>query len=96
MARPEPTVVLTWKDPDSYKALQICEAECFSYFAVLYEGKPFQLRKIVNTELDTPGNNGNRKYPRTVFSNSGHAFNLAKKLNEYFATTKFTVARMYV
>lgn len=96
MARPEPTVIVKWEDPDSYKALEICEAEGFSYFAVLYEGKPFLLRKIVNTEMDLPGNNGNRKYPKTVFPSSGHAFNLAKKLNEYFGTTKFTVARMYL
>lgn len=93
MARPEPTVIVTWEDPESFSALEICEAEGFSYFAVLYEGKAFNLRKITNTEVNLPGN---RKYPKTVFANSGHAFGLAKKLNERFNTTKFTVAQLHL
>ena len=93
MARPEPTVIVTWDDPESFQKIEVCEAEGFSYFAVLYDGKPFLLRKIINSEVDLPGN---RKYPKTVFPSSGHAYGLAKKLNERFNTTKFTVTRLYL
>ncbi len=34
------------------------------------------------------------KYKKVSFSNSGHAINLAKKLNTLFKTDKFTVVLM--
>ena len=34
------------------------------------------------------------KYKKVSFSNSGHAINLAKKLNSLFKTDKFTVVLM--
>ena len=91
MARPTPHIILEWQDPDSYGALQICEPEAQCYFAVLYKDKPFQLRKVANTEVV---GTGNFKYPKTVFANSGHAINLAERLNKLFNTSDFTVHKM--
>lgn len=91
MARPKPKVLLEWEDPDSYSGIDVCESEGFSYFAVLYQEKPFQLRRHLNVEVQAPGNT---KYPKTVFANAGHAFNLADRLNKYFNTTDFTVHRL--
>jgi hypothetical protein len=91
MARPKPTIVLHWEDSQSYAGIDICEAEGFSYFAVLYKNRPFQLRKHLNVEVTQPGN---IKYPKTVFANAGHAFNLADRLNEKFCTTDFTVHQL--
>jgi hypothetical protein len=34
------------------------------------------------------------RYRKTSFPNSGHAINLAKKLNQQFHTDKFTVVLM--
>jgi len=48
-------------------------------WAVFYDNKPIN-----------PG----PKYKKVSFSNSGHAINLAKKLNTLFKTDKFTVVLM--
>jgi len=91
MARPNPPILLKWEDTESYKWLEICDCEGFSYFAVLYQGRPFHLRTHLNSDIRAPGNT---KYPKTVYANSGHAFRLAEKLNEMFNTTDFTVHRL--
>ena len=91
MARPKPTVILKWEDPDGYGGIEICESDGLAYFGVLYRGQPVHLRHFLNTEVVAPGN---IKYPKTVFANSAHAFNLADKLNRIFQTTDFTVCRM--
>jgi len=84
MSRPKPKVLLDYTDPKTYKAEQILEAEAI--YAVFYEGKPINLRSI-NSLLNYPG----PKYKKVSFSNPGHAFNLAEKLNKLFKTDKFKV-----
>lgn len=84
MSRPKPTVILEYTDPKSYKSEQVLKAEAI--YAVFYEGQPVNLRTL-NILLDYPG----PKYKKVAFSNPGHAFNLAEKLNKLFKTAKFEV-----
>jgi len=84
MSRPKPSVLLNHIDPKTYKAEQVLRADAI--FAVFYEGKPMNLRSL-HTLLDYPG----PKYKKCSFSNPGHAFNLAEKLNKLFKTDKFAV-----
>lgn len=84
MSRPKPQVLLDYTDPKTYKSEQILSAD--GIYAVFYDGKPINLRSL-NKLLDYPG----PKYRRVAFSNSGHAYNLAEKLNQLFKTDKFAV-----
>jgi hypothetical protein len=84
MSRPKPRVLLDYTDPKTFKAEQVLEAEAI--YAVFYEGKPINLRSI-NSLVNYPG----PKYKKVSFSNPGHAFNLAEKLNKLFKTDKFKV-----
>jgi len=84
MSRPKPKILLDYTDPKTYKAEQVLEAEAI--YAVFYEGKPINLRSI-NSLVNYPG----PKYKKVSFSNPGHAFNLAEKLNKLFKTDKFKV-----
>jgi hypothetical protein len=84
VSRPKPSVILDYTDPKSYKAEQVLKADAI--YAVFYEGNPINLRSL-NTLLDYPG----PKYKKVSFSNPGHAFNLAEKLNKLFKTTDFEV-----
>lgn len=88
MARPKPSVVLQWTDPKTYKAEEVLKA--FAIYAVFYDGKPINLRSIPNRLTDETS----PKYKKVSFSNSGHAFNLAEKLNHMFKTTKFQVVKL--
>jgi len=60
-------------------------------WAVFYQNKPFNL-KSSNALTSYPG----PKYKKTSFSNPGHAFNLAKKLNQMFKTKDFAVVKLTV
>lgn len=84
MSRPKPTIILDYTDPKSYKAEQVLKADAI--YAVFYAGEPINLRSL-NVLLDYPG----PKYKKVSFSNPGHAFNLADKLNKLFKTDKFEV-----
>lgn len=84
MSRPKPKIILDFTDPRTYKAEQVLEAEAI--YAVFYDGKPINLRSI-NSLVNYPG----PKYKKVSFSNPGHAFNLAEKLNKLFKTDKFKV-----
>jgi hypothetical protein len=84
MSRPKPKVLLDYTDPKTYKAEQVLEAEAI--YAVFHEGKPINLRNI-NSLVNYPG----PKYKKVSFSNPGHAFNLADKLNKMFKTDRFKV-----
>jgi hypothetical protein len=84
MSRPKPKILLDYTDPKTYKAEQVLEAEAI--YAVFYDGKPINLRSI-NSLINYPG----PKYKKVSFSNPGHAFNLAEKLNKLFKTDKFKV-----
>jgi len=87
MARPKPTIILENVNPKNYKAEQILEAEAI--YAVFYQGKPINLRTLSHL-VSYPG----PKYKKVSFSNSGHAFNLAERLNKLFKTEDFSVYKL--
>ena len=86
MARPKPTIILEQVD-QSYNSEQILKAEAI--YAVYYEDAPINLRTM-NTLVNYPG----PKYKKVSFSNSGHAFNLADRLNKKFNSALFSVVRL--
>ena len=86
MARPKPNIILESVDKN-YNSEQILEAGAI--FAVYHENKPINLRTL-NTLVNYPG----PKYKKVSFSNSGHAFNLADRLNDKFNTDQFTVVKL--
>jgi hypothetical protein len=71
----------------TYKTEQVLEAEAI--WAVFYKDKPINLKtgSIVAQQLGP-------KYKKISFSNSGHAYNLAEKLNKMFDTTDFSVYKL--
>jgi len=87
MSRPKPQILLEWTNPKTYKSEQILKAD--GIYAVFYDGSPINFRAI-NSLQDYPG----PKYKKSSFSNAGHAFNLAEKLNKMFKTTKFEVVKL--
>jgi|TARA_R110000796_G_scaffold60266_1_gene139264 hypothetical protein len=86
MARPKPTIIVEYVDRN-YNAEQILKAD--AVYAVYYHGKPINLRSL-NTLIDYPG----PKYKKSSFQNSGHAFNLADRLNILFKSELFTVVKL--
>jgi len=84
MSRPKPNILLEKVNNKTYRSEQILAAEAI--WAVFYQNKPFNL-KSSNALTNYPG----PKYKKTSFSNPGHAHNLAKKLNDMFNCTDFTV-----
>ena len=84
MSRPKPIVILDHTDPKSYRSEQVLAAD--GIYAVFLNGEPINLRSL-NKLLDYPG----PKYRKVSFSNSGHAHNLAEKLNNLFKTSGFEV-----
>lgn len=87
MSRPKPNILLEYVDSKTYRAEQVLEAD--SIWAVFYKNKAFNL-KSSNALTNYPG----PKYKKTSFSNPGHAFNLAEKLNKMFSTQDFTVVKL--
>lgn len=86
MARPKPTIILDHVDRN-YNSEQVLHANAI--YAVYYDTKPINLRTL-NTLVNYPG----PKYKKVSFSNSGHAFNLADRLNKRFNTDKFVVYKL--
>jgi hypothetical protein len=84
MSRPKPTVLLEHVNKSNYKTDQVLASE--GIWAVFFDSQPINL-KTANMLVAYPG----PKYKKVSFSNSGHAINLAKKLNSLFKTDKFTV-----
>lgn len=87
MSRPKPTILLEYIDKKTYRADQVLEAEAI--WAVFYNQKPFNLKSL-NSLTNYPG----PKYKKTSFSNPGHAFNLAQKLNDLFNCSDFQVVKL--
>lgn len=84
MSRPKPRVLSEITNRQTYKTDQVLAAQ--GIWAVFYDGNPINL-KTANLLVQYPG----PKYKKVSFSNSGHAINLAKKLNTQFHTNKFSV-----
>ena len=84
MSRPAPTVLLESIDTTTHKRELVLKSN--GIWAVYYDGGPINL-KTQNALTQYPG----PKYKKVSFSNSGHAINLAKKLNKRFNTKEFTV-----
>ncbi len=87
MARPKPTILLENVNSKTYKAEQVLNA--VAIYAVFYQGKPINLRTLSHL-VSYPG----PKYKKVSFSNAGHAFNLAERLNKIFKTTEFAVFKL--
>ena len=87
MSRPKPTILLENVNKSDYKSEQVLAAEAI--WAVFYKNNPFNL-KSSNLLNNYPG----PKYKKVSFSNPGHAYNLAKKLNTMFNTEEFTVVKL--
>jgi hypothetical protein len=87
MSRPKPKVLLEITNKKTYKTDQVLESEAI--WAVFYKEKPINL-KTTNLSLGQIS----PKYKKVSFSNSGHAFNLAEKLNKMYNTTEFTVYKL--
>ncbi len=84
MSRPKPRVLVEVTNKTTYKTEQVLAAE--GIWAVFFDGAPINL-KTANLLVQYPG----PKYKKVSFSNSGHAINLAKKLNQQYKTDKFSV-----
>lgn len=87
MSRPKPKVLLEITNKKTYKTEQVLEAEAI--WAVFYQDKPINLKtsSFVVQQLGP-------KYKKISFSNSGHAFNLAEKLNKMFNSQDFSVVKL--
>ena len=87
MSRPKPQILLEVVNKNTYKAEQVLNTEAI--YSVFFNGEPINLRTL-NTLVNYPG----PKYKKVSFSNSGHAFNLAERLNKIFSTTDFKVVKL--
>lgn len=87
MSRPKPTILLENVNTKTYKAEQVLDA--IAIYAVFYKGKPINIRTCHHL-VSYPG----PKYRKSSFSNVGHAFNLAERLNKQFKTTDFGVYKL--
>ena len=87
MSRPKPKILLEITNKKTYKTEQVLEADAI--WAVFYKDKPINLKttSIVVHQLGP-------KYKKISFSNSGHAFNLAEKLNKLFNCNDFSVFKL--
>ena len=84
MSRPKPKTLLQHTNKKSYKMEEVLESHAI--WAVFYQGKPINL-KSSSIISNYPG----PKYKKVSFSNPGHAFNLAQKLNDIFKSSDFAV-----
>ena len=87
MSRPKPKILLELTNKKTYKSEQILEADAI--WAVFYQDKPINL-KITSLVANQLG----PKYKKVSFSNSGHAINLANKLNKMFSVKDFSVYQL--
>lgn len=87
MSRPKPKILIEITNKKTYKTEQVLESEAI--WAVFYQGKPVNLKTT-----SMLGNQLGPKYKKVSFSNSGHAINLADKLNKMFNCRDFEVYKL--
>lgn len=87
MSRPKPTILLEAVNKQTYKAEQVLQADAI--YSVFYQGNPINLRTC-HSLVSYPG----PKYKKVSFSNPGHAFNLAERMNKTFQTDQFVVVKL--
>jgi len=87
MSRPKPKVLLEITNKKNYKTEQVLEAEAI--WAVFYKDQPVNLKTS-----SMVANHLGPKYKKVSFSNSGHALNLAEKLNKLFNCNDFSVYKL--
>jgi hypothetical protein len=80
-------VLLEAVNKQTYKAEQVLQAEAI--YSVFYQNNPINLRTI-HSLISYPG----PKYKKVSFSNPGHAFNLAERMNKIFQTDEFVVVKL--
>jgi hypothetical protein len=80
-------VLLEVTSKKTYKTEQVLEADAI--WAVFYKGQPVNLKttSVVAQQVGP-------KYKKVSFSNSGHAINLAEKLNKLFNCEDFAVYKL--
>lgn len=88
MGRPTPKILLN-EYKNSTKEVRILEAE--SYYYVVYKNKPFNPLEI---DRDPRRFYNKKRYMTNGWAHRGHADVLARKLNELFKTTDFTVKEL--
>jgi len=87
MSRPKPKILLELTNKKNYKTEQVLEADAI--WAVFYNDRPVNLKTT-----SFIAQNLGPKYKKVSFSNSGHAFNLAEKLNKLFNCKDFSVYKL--
>ena len=87
MSRPKPEILLEAINKNTYHAEQVLSADAI--YSVFLKDAPINLRTL-NTLVSYPG----PKYKKVSFSNPGHAFNLAERLNKIFSTDGFRVVKL--
>lgn len=87
MSRPKPKIILEYTNKETFKVEQILESDAI--WAVFFKDQPFNL-KSGSMVSSYPG----PKYKKVSFSNPGHAYNLAKKLNRLFKCNDFAVYKL--
>ena len=75
---------MEFTDPKTFRSEQLLAADAI--YAVFHDDKPINLRSL-NSLTNYPG----QKYKKVSFSNPGHAYNLAEKLNDLFKCDDFEV-----
>jgi len=86
VSRPKPTILIEKVDKD-YKTDQVLASE--GIWAVFYKEQPINLKSF-NAMIGY----ASPKYKKVSFSNPGHAFNLAERLNNIFSCDDFKVCQM--
>lgn len=84
MARPRPEIIMKYP-VDKLREKNVEIVTCEGVFVVTYDGQPFNYR-VADPYVANP-----QKYRNTTYVNSGHAANLAERLNKWFKTDKFQV-----
>jgi len=83
MSRPSPEVLTEIFDQKTKKTSKVLKSD--GIWTVYYDNVPINFKSESIEAFVSP------RYKPVSFSNSGHAINLAKKLNKQFSTNKFTV-----